>query len=153
MPRTDEAEWWFNAVYEAVQEIPRGRITSYGHIALLLGYPKRPRQVGVTLKHLPQSSSEHFFHEANVPWQRVINSRGMISHRGPGSAERQAEALRAEGVQVDVDAMGEFYVDVAKFGWFPEMLPSEEGLDSDLGGEDGDGDGEGQGEGRGSAGL
>jgi len=37
MPRTDEAEWWFNAVYEAVQQIPRGRVTSYGHIARLLG--------------------------------------------------------------------------------------------------------------------
>ena len=30
MPRSDEAEWWFNAVYEAVQEIPRGKVTSYG---------------------------------------------------------------------------------------------------------------------------
>lgn len=30
MPRSDEAEWWFNAVYEAVQEIPHGKVTSYG---------------------------------------------------------------------------------------------------------------------------
>lgn len=37
MPRSDEAEWWFNAVYAAVQEIPRGKVTSYGHIARLLG--------------------------------------------------------------------------------------------------------------------
>lgn len=37
MPRSDEAEWWFNAVYEAVQGIPHGRVTSYGHIARLLG--------------------------------------------------------------------------------------------------------------------
>ena len=40
MARSDEAEWWFNAVYEAVQEIPQGRVTSYGHIALLLGHRK-----------------------------------------------------------------------------------------------------------------
>jgi alkylated DNA nucleotide flippase Atl1 len=38
MPRTDEAEWWFNAVYEAVQEIPAGKVTTYGHIARLLGH-------------------------------------------------------------------------------------------------------------------
>ena len=38
MPRSDEAEWWFTAVYEAVQQIPHGRVTSYGHIAKLLGY-------------------------------------------------------------------------------------------------------------------
>ena len=37
MPRSDEAEWWFNAVYEAVQEVPHGKVTSYGHIARLLG--------------------------------------------------------------------------------------------------------------------
>ena len=37
MTRTEETEWWTNAVYEAVQEIPRGKVTSYGHIARLLG--------------------------------------------------------------------------------------------------------------------
>lgn len=40
MTRSDEAEWWFNAVYEAVQEIPRGHVTSYSHIARLLGKRK-----------------------------------------------------------------------------------------------------------------
>ncbi|PWY93901.1 MGMT family protein [Aspergillus sclerotioniger CBS 115572] len=146
MPRTDETEWFINAVYSAIQEIPRGRVTSYGHIALLLGYPKRPRQVGTSLKHLP-SPGTGFYHSGNVPWQRVINSRGGISHRfvifyifpvgltdgirGPGSAERQAEVLRGEGVEVESDAMGEFYVDLGRFGWFPEVLPSEveEGVD------------------------
>ncbi|GIJ88251.1 hypothetical protein Asppvi_007169 [Aspergillus pseudoviridinutans] len=130
MPRSDEAEWWFNAVYEAVQTIPYGKVTSYGHIALLLGQPKRPRQVGVCLKHLPEDPSHHF-HSGNVPWQRVVNSKGMISHRGPGSAERQAEALREEGVEVDADSMGEFYVDFARYGWFPERLPGEESDDSE----------------------
>ncbi|PYI11924.1 DNA binding methylated-DNA--cysteine S-methyltransferase [Aspergillus sclerotiicarbonarius CBS 121057] len=158
MPRTDEAEWFINAVYSAIQEIPRGRVTSYGHIALLLGYPKRPRQIGTSLKHLPSPSADpdpdvtSFYHSGNVPWQRVINSRGMISHRrGPGSAERQAEVLRGEGVEVSEDAMGELYVDFGRFGWFPDVLPSEEGLDSDgdsnsNGNGDGDGDGNGDGD-------
>lgn len=47
MPRSEEAEWWANAVYAAVQEIPHGKVTSYGHIALLLGertYPPCPRR-------------------------------------------------------------------------------------------------------------
>ena len=39
---------------------------------------------------------------------------------GPGSAARQAESLREEGVEVDTDAMGEFYVDFARYGWFPD---------------------------------
>lgn len=40
MPQTEEAAAWFAAVYQAVQEIPPGHVTSYGHIATLLGYRK-----------------------------------------------------------------------------------------------------------------
>ncbi|KAH8689944.1 MGMT family protein [Talaromyces proteolyticus] len=147
MPRTDEAEHWFNAVYEAVQEIPLGYVTTYGHIALLLGYPRRARQVGVCLKHLPSNRTNstgngdgegedendergeiyHHFHDDNVPWQRVVNSKGTISHRGAGSAARQADALRHEGVTVEEDAMGDYYIDMHRYGWFPDRLPSEEG--------------------------
>lgn len=36
MPRTDEASAFFFAVYSAVQEIPYGKVTSYGHIAKLI---------------------------------------------------------------------------------------------------------------------
>lgn len=46
--------------------------------------------------------------------------------REPGSAERQAEALRAEGVEVEEDSMGEWYVDFRRYGWFPDVLPSED---------------------------
>lgn len=38
MPRTEEVEWWYAAVYSAVQQIPFGRVTTYGHIAELLGH-------------------------------------------------------------------------------------------------------------------
>ncbi|KAF3017244.1 hypothetical protein E8E15_002496 [Penicillium rubens] len=125
MPRSEEAEWWANAVYEAIQEVPRGKVTSYGHIARLLGEPQRPRQVGICLKVLASPESGSHFNSSTVPWQRVINSKGMISHRGPGSAERQAEALAQEGVEVTADSMGEMYVDFSRYGWFPSELPSE----------------------------
>lgn len=107
MPRSEEAEQWANAVYSAIQEIPAGKVTSYGHIALLLGermpplpHPdltsiytisnmamvmimaaQRPRQVGVCLKSLPEPESGLHYNSDSVPWQRVINSKGMISHR------------------------------------------------------------------------
>ncbi|CRG88621.1 methylated-DNA-protein-cysteine methyltransferase related protein [Talaromyces islandicus] len=153
MPRTDEAEHWFNAVYEAVQEVPLGSVTTYGHIATLLGYPKRARQVGICLKHLPsnrtnaadqndendeQGEMYHHFHDDNVPWQRIVNSKGTISHRGPGSAARQADALRHEGVEVSQDAMGDYYIDMHRYGWFPSRLPSEDGETEDSEGEDGE---------------
>lgn len=39
MPRSEEAASWYTMVYRAVQQIPPGSVTSYGHIATLLGYP------------------------------------------------------------------------------------------------------------------
>ena len=52
----------------------------------------------------------------------------LTQQRGPSGASRQAAALRAEGIEVEQNAMGEFIVDLDKFGWFPDMLPSEAGL-------------------------
>ncbi|KAF2236125.1 MGMT family protein [Viridothelium virens] len=126
MPRSDEAAAWFSAVYSAVREIPPGRVTSYGHIAYLLGKPQCPRQVGVCLKHLPSASDDNPYHDDNVPWQRVINSKGGISPRGPSGASRQADALRQEGVQVQQGSLGEFFIDFATYGWFPDTLPSDD---------------------------
>jgi len=128
--RSEQASAWFESVYEAVGEIPHGKVTSYGHIARLLGKPECPRQVGVCLKHLPSRSTDASkpssrWHDGNVPWQRVINAKGAISPRGPGSAARQAAALRREGVHVEEDSMGVFSVDLGRFGWFPDVLPSE----------------------------
>ncbi|TGO32117.1 hypothetical protein BHYA_0351g00010 [Botrytis hyacinthi] len=97
MPRTDEATSFYHSVYSAIQEIPYGKVTTYGHIARLIGTPNRPRQVGICLKHLPSSPSPSpspstststtsptptpLFHNGNVPWQRVINTKGGISPR------------------------------------------------------------------------
>lgn len=70
------------------------------------------------------------FHSGNVPWQRIISAKGVISPRGLAaggalSRNRQADALRAEGVEVMVDALGEMSVDLNRYGWFPRQLPSE----------------------------
>ncbi|KAF2761302.1 putative 6-O-methylguanine DNA methyltransferase [Pseudovirgaria hyperparasitica] len=129
--RSETVHLWYTAVYEAIQEIPEGRVTSYSHIAKLLGKPERRRQVGICLKHLPSQEGSSEYHDGNVPWQRVINAKGEISPRGPHGATRQAAALRREHVDVDQDSMGVFSVDFSKYGWFPDILPSEEFDDSD----------------------
>ncbi|KAG9041216.1 hypothetical protein FS837_012542 [Tulasnella sp. UAMH 9824] len=67
-----------------------------------------------------------------VPWQRVIGSSGAISSRGPGTdgAQRQREALEAEGVEVAEGRGGELKVDLRTYGWFPASVegaaPEEE---------------------------
>ncbi|KAF3910401.1 hypothetical protein ABW20_dc0103538 [Dactylellina cionopaga] len=138
MPRSDEAEAFFVAVYEAIQEIPYGKVTSYGHIAKLAGYPTRPRQVGVALKHLA-SDEQAEFNSSNVPWQRVINSQGVISLREVASGmSRQAEVLRSEGVTVSRDRQGQMSVNFGEFGWFPRVLPSREGEEDDYSDEEGE---------------
>ncbi|POR32518.1 DNA binding methylated-DNA--cysteine S-methyltransferase [Tolypocladium paradoxum] len=161
MPRSDEAQAFFHAVYAAVQEIPYAKVTSYGHIAMLVGTrnallsmaAQRPRQVGVCMKHLPADPAARFNSET-VPWQRVINAKGVISpsseqSRGspltlrrsqPSGARSQAAALRAEGVEVTTGALGELMVDFAEYGWFPRALPSEGGGEGDSI-RSGDGDG------------
>jgi methylated-DNA-protein-cysteine methyltransferase-like protein len=51
-----------------------------------------------------------------------------MGQRGPSAASHQADALRREGVDIREDAMGQYTVDLAKYGWFPDVLPSEAGL-------------------------
>ncbi|KAL5480610.1 hypothetical protein ACEPAI_1881 [Sanghuangporus weigelae] len=71
---------------------------------------------GLALKFLPDGT--------DVPWQRVVSSSGKISSRGPGTegAQRQREALEAEGVEVRVTREGEFVVNWGVCGWFPERV-------------------------------
>ncbi|EMF11412.1 MGMT family protein [Sphaerulina musiva SO2202] len=123
MPRSEEAASWYTMVYRAVQQIPPGSVTSYGHIATLLGYP----QVGMCLKYLPSATDQPDarYNCDTVPWQRVINSKGSISQRGTNGAADQETALLAEGVEVGRGSLGERTVDFSSYGWFPEILPSD----------------------------
>ncbi|KLO05814.1 MGMT family protein [Schizopora paradoxa] len=116
----DSAEFHAN-VYDAVRQIPHGRVTSYGHIAKLIGMPRHSRHVGQALKFLDVNS--------DIPWQRVVSSSGKISSRGPGTngAQRQREALEDEGVEVRVTRENEFSVNFATYGWFPDSIELEGG--------------------------
>jgi methylated-DNA-protein-cysteine methyltransferase-like protein len=94
------------SIRKIVRRIPRGRVATYGQIAELAGLEGHARQVGYALHHLPERS--------DVPWHRVINSRGEISPRTAGdSHELQRMLLEAEGVEMD----GRGRVDLGRFGW------------------------------------
>ena len=53
----------------------------------------------------------------------MIGSSGAISSRGPGTngAQRQRDALVAEGDEVVTGRTGEMRVDLRTFGWFPAV--------------------------------
>lgn len=101
---------YYEQVWNLVRQIPRGKVASYGQIALMIPPPAdvdfdsykafSPRWVGGAMAACP----------GDVPWQRVINSQGKISAR-PG-AEKQRELLEAEGVEFVKDK-----VDWKKYGW------------------------------------
>ena len=77
-------------VYDMVSRVPRGRVSTYGDIATLLGSPRVARHVGFALAALA---------DPTVPWHRIINARGQISFKGDTvRAEQQRARLEAEGI-------------------------------------------------------
>ncbi len=95
-------------VYEVVRRVPAGRVTTYGDVASVLGSPRVARQVGWALSSLPAGT--------DVPWQRVINAKGMVSGRGEiDRAEVQEALLRGEGV--DFDARGRCDLRSLRWDW------------------------------------
>ena len=91
-------------VYALVRQVPPGFVTTYGELARQLGCTARA--VGFAMAALPAGH--------DVPWQRVINSRGRVSPRadGDGSAIQQM-LLEAEGVVFDELLR----VDLERYGW------------------------------------
>jgi methylated-DNA-protein-cysteine methyltransferase-like protein len=82
----------YAAIYAVVRRIPRGRVTTYGAVAVLAGLPGRARQVGYALHALPKGSA--------VPWHRVVNHAGRISLPPHAGGLEQRFRLLAEGVSV-----------------------------------------------------
>ena len=102
---------FYTQVYLVAQRIPKGKITSYGRIAAMLGRPNAARAVGYALSALKNAESGDRFTSKTVPWQRIVNSQGRISirHREV-TASKQALLLREEGV--DVDENGRINLDI-----------------------------------------
>ena len=95
---------FFQAVYEIVARVPRGRVVSYGQIARLLGSPRAARQVGWAMRQCPDE----------LPWHRVVMSDGSIA--GGGWSDLRRALLEDEGVPFLPDGR----VDMAKCHWLPE---------------------------------
>lgn len=113
---------FFERVYRLVRQVPPGRVTSYGAIAAMLGHPRAARTVGWALHGLPEDS--------DVPWHRVINSRGRISTScQEHSADLQRALLEDEGVQFNEQGI----VDWKRFGWPGLSWPQVEALMEDRG--------------------
>ena len=94
----------YSRVYELARQIPRGRVSSYGRMARLLGEPRWARLVGYAMRAC---------HDPAVPCHRVLRHDGALAVSfGAGGPELQQALLEAEGVTVSGGR-----VDMARFGW------------------------------------
>ena len=84
---------FFEKVYQVAEQIPYGRVTSYGAIAKYLGTPKSARMVGWAM------NASHL--NPKVPAHRVVNRIGMLSgkHHFQGTNLMQ-QLLESEGINV-----------------------------------------------------
>jgi len=93
----DRSVSWHERVHAVVRLVPAGHVTTYGDVGSILGSPRYARQVGWALAALRGADTD-------VPWQRVINAKGTISHRGDFErAQEQIDRLEEEGVAFDAD--------------------------------------------------
>ena len=91
-------------IYEAVKQIPKGHVATYGQVAAMAGNKKMSRAVGNALHKNPDP--EH------IPCFRVVNAKGELAGAFAfGGEGRQRKLLEEDGVQV-VDGK----VDLYKFG-------------------------------------
>ena len=79
-------------VYKLVKKIPRGKVTTYGQIAQVLGRPRWARQVGWVLHQNEDGSG--------VPCHRVVDRIGRLApHFAFDGWQEQRRRLLAEGVK------------------------------------------------------
>ena len=100
----EQARQFGTDVLNIVSQIPRGKVTTYGHIAALAGWPSHARMVGRTLRYSPGA--------LDLPCHRVVN---QIGRTAPGWS-RQRAMLEEEGVTFKSNG----HVDMCKHLWEPE---------------------------------
>lgn len=73
-------------IVSIVEEIPKGKVASYGQLAALAGYPKNARKVGKVLSNANLLG--------NYPCHRVVHSNGTLVQ----GWQQQQSLLEEEGI-------------------------------------------------------
>lgn len=78
-------------VYILMASLPEDKVTTYGDLAAMAGYPYAARQVGAIAHGGPP----------DLPWHRLVNARGGLAVGFPGGQEVQRQLLAQDGIQCD----------------------------------------------------
>jgi len=76
---------------DVIRSIPEGKVLTYGRAAFLAGKPGGARQISRLLHSMSQ--------KYDLPWHRVINSKGKISLKPSQGYELQKALLESEGIE------------------------------------------------------
>jgi methylated-DNA-protein-cysteine methyltransferase related protein len=84
-------------IERTIRAIPRGKVSTYGGVAKMAGYPGAARMVARVLRR-----------GFGLPWQRVLGAGGQIKLTGDSAIEQrlrlEAEGVRFRGRKVDMKA-------------------------------------------------
>ena len=96
----------FERIYRVVEQIPRGKVATYGQVATYAGNPRWSRVVGYALHVNPKPGE--------IPCHRVVNRFGETTKAFAfGGEDVQKQLLLQEGVEFSEDGR----VDLARFQW------------------------------------
>jgi methylated-DNA-protein-cysteine methyltransferase-like protein len=96
----------FIRTIKIIKNIPKGKVATYSSISNLIGAPGCARHVSYILS----SSSDKY----NLPWHRVVNSKGKISLAVDQGYFTQKKKLMSENVIFQNDA-----ISLPKYLWRP----------------------------------
>jgi len=97
----------FRNILDIVNQIPKGKVATYGQIATIAG-TQNPRLVGFALATLKE--------DTDIPWFRVINSKGKISFPEQNDGFKiQYSLLQNEGIIFDTNNK----INLKQYGWEP----------------------------------
>lgn len=109
MKTTNDKDSIYEAIYDVVRCIPKGRVTSYGAVAAAIGAKSGARLVGYAMNLSTNVKPK-------VPAHRVVNRNGMLSGKHHFSPpEKMQQLLEKEGIKVVDDTV----VDFNKLFWDP----------------------------------
>lgn len=107
----NKSENFFEMVYQVVEQIPYGKVTSYGAIAEFLGSKSASRMVGWAM------NNAHSL-DAPIPAHRVVNRQGLLTGKMHFKGQSMQARLEAEGIQIMEDQI----VNFEQVFWHPKAL-------------------------------
>lgn len=102
----------YNAIYEMVKMIPKGKVTTYGALSECMGGIINARMVGFAM------SQSHYL-DAGIPAHRVVNRIGELTGRMHFSTpETMQNLLESEGLKIENNKI----VNFDKVFWHPKEI-------------------------------